>query len=512
MRPNRAVRSLRETYLEDTMKEKLRMAMVLAFGLAVLASASDRSCAQEISSVHHHYIVVDMGSLGGPGSIVFEQGTRSLNNQGTFTGAADTPNLDPNSPQNPCSAYPDGNIDPYVQHVFRWELGEKTDLGTYPGGTSSCSQWISDRGWIVGGATNGKMDLLAGYPEATATLWRNGKILNLGTLGGNESYAWSVNNLGQVVGFALNTTPDQSQGNVFAWGATQAHAFLWQNGRMQDLGTLGGPDSDALLINERGEIAGMSITSSESVDPFLWKNGKMIDLGTLGGTFGYPDMINSRGQIVGQSNLAGDQGWHPYLWENGVLKDLGTLGGSQGEARWINDAGEAAGYATFPGEQVGHATLWNEGKIIDLGATADFPCSYANGINSRGQVLGALQHCPNNAPREAFLWENGDLVNLNTLIPPGSEIVLIGANNANDRGEIVAAGTLQNGDSRAVLLIPCDDEHPNLEGCDYSLVEASNAPKPQLVQTLHAGSTLANSNKALTKTNRHRSPGVSRPD
>jgi probable HAF family extracellular repeat protein len=500
--------------MEDAMKNKIKMLAVLAFGFVALAFGAVRSYAEDKPTTHHHYIVVDMGSLGGPNSIVYEQGTRSLNNQGTFTGAADTPNLDPNSPQNPCSAYPDGIIDPYVQHVFRWESGEKTDLGTYPGGTSSCSQWISDRGWIVGGATNGKMDPLAGFPEATATLWRNGKILNLGTLGGNESYAWSVNNLGQVVGFALNTTPDQSQGNVFAWGATQAHAFLWQNGQMQDLGTLGGPDSDALVINERGQITGMSMTSSGAVDPFLWKNGKMINLGTLGGTYGYPNMINARGQIVGFSDILGDipgQG-HAFLWENGVLKDLKTLGGTASEARWINDAGEAAGYATFPGEQVVHATLWKEGKIIDLGATTDFPCSYANGINSRGQVLGALQQCPNSGPREAFLWENGDLVNLNTLIPPGSEIVLDGANNANDSGEIVAGGTLPNGDNRAVLLIPCDEEYPNLEGCDYSLVEASNAPKPQLVQTRHAGSTLANSNKPLTKTNRHRSPGVSRPD
>jgi probable HAF family extracellular repeat protein len=465
------------------MKNQRRLASIIATTLLTLAistAASAQNSVAQIHSVkHHHYIVVDMGSLGGPDSIVYEQGTRSLNNHGTFTGAADTPNLDPNSPQNPCSGYPDFTIDPYIQHVFRWERGEKTDLGTFPDGTSSCSQWISDRGWIVGGATNGKMDLLAGYPEATATLWRNGKILNLGTLGGNESYAWSVNNLGQVVGFALNTTPDQSQGNVFAWGATQAHAFLWQNGQMQDLGTLGGPDSDALLINERGEIAGMSITSSGSVDPFLWKNEKMIDLGTLGGTYGYPDMINARGQIVGFSDILGDilgQG-HAFLWENGVLKDLGTLGGTASEARWINDAGEAAGWATFSGEQVVHATLWKEGKIIDLGATADFPCSYANGINSSGQVLGALQYCPNNAPREAFLWENGDLVNLNTLIPPGSEIILGGANNANDRGEIVGGGTLPNGETHAVLLIPCDDDHPNLEGCDYSLVDADNVTK-----------------------------------
>jgi len=430
---------------------------------------------------HHHYVVLDAGLFGCPESIVYEVGIRDLNNQGTLTGCADTLNLDFNNPQNPDFVYPDFVIDPYIQHPFQSKLGEITDLGIFPGGTSGCPQWISDSGLIAGAATNGKIDPVAGFPEINAALWRNGQLLNLGAFGGNESLAWSVNSQGQVVGFAANTIPDQFAGAVsFFLSATQTHAFLWQNGRMQDLGTLGGPDSDALLINERGQIAGISITTIDpatqnpTVDPFLWENGKMIDLGTLGGTSGVPDVINNNGQVVGASNLAGDQTFHPFLWSNGVLRDLGTHGGTFGEARWINEGGEAAGYAAFPGDFVTHATLWKEGKIVDLGATTDLPCSYANGINNLGQVLGTLQLCPEViAGREAFLWEKGDLVNLNTLIPLGSQIVLIGAFNANERGEIVAEGKLLNGDLRAVLLIPCDANHPNVEGCDYRLVDAT---------------------------------------
>src|SRR5260370_37626265 len=200
----------------------------------------------------------------------------------------------------------------------------------------------------------------------------------------------------------------------------------------------------------------------------------MIDLGTVGVTSATPDAINNNGHVVGISNLAGDQTWHPFLWSNGVLKDLGTNGGSFGEARWINDGGHAAGWATLPGDFVVHATLWKEGKIVDLGATADLPCSYANGINNLGQVLGAVQHCPNViAGREALLWEEGDLVNLNTLIPLGSEIVLIQAIHANDRGGIVAEGRLVNGDLRAVLLIPSDGSTLNVAGCDYRLAYAT---------------------------------------
>jgi probable HAF family extracellular repeat protein len=509
------------------MNHKIRISMAFAVGVAVCASAPFRSSAQQTPTTHHHYVVVDAGTLGGPESIVYEPGVRSLNNRGTLSSCADTPNLDFNNPQNPAFGYPDGIIDPYIQHSFQSKRGEIEDLGTFPGGTSSCSQWISDSGWIAGSATNGKIDPVAGFPAINAALWRNGQLLNLGTFGGDESLAWSVNDQGQVVGFATNTIPDQFAGAVsFGYSATQTHAFLWQNGRMHDLGTLGGPDSDALLINERGQIAGISITTIDpatqqpTVDPFLWENGKMIDLGTLGGTSGTPDVINNKGQVVGISNLAGDQTWHPFLWSNGVLRDLGTNGGSFGEARWINDGGDAAGWATLTGDFVGHATLWKEGKIVDLGATTDLPCSYANGINNLGQVLGALQHCPDViAGREALLWEKGDLVNLNTLIPLGSEIVLIQAITANDRGEIVAEGRLLNGDLRAVLLIPCDANHPNLANCDYRLVDATLAVQvlpAQITQSLASSSAKSSPAELMARFqsltgNRHRRFGAVSP-
>jgi probable HAF family extracellular repeat protein len=71
---------------------------------------------------------------------------------------------------------------------------------------------------------------------------------------------------------------------------------------MQDLGTLGGPDAQALFINERGQIAGTSNTSTAPNpvtgvpprDPFLWENGKMLDLGTLGGAVGFVIGLNNR--------------------------------------------------------------------------------------------------------------------------------------------------------------------------------------------------------------------------
>jgi probable HAF family extracellular repeat protein len=143
-------------------------------------------------------------------------------------------------------------------------------------------------------------------------LWKHGHIIDLGTLdGGYESVAHAVNSKGQVVGLSLNTIPDPNSiiGSFYGVGFQQTRAFLWQNGVMQDLGTLGkGTNAIALLINERGQVAGDSYTSTDpspscnyrgNVFPlttggFLWEKGKMTDLGGLGGTCTLASGLNNR--------------------------------------------------------------------------------------------------------------------------------------------------------------------------------------------------------------------------
>ena len=464
------------------MKSPTWMWMTVVYLFAALAipvgMAARDNPSQNHNNKHHQYKVNDLGTLGGPQSIIFGL-TRPLSTQGVVTGCADTSTLDPNNPQNPYFGqpnYPNG-LDPYIQHTFQWEDDVLSDLGTLPGGTSSCSQWINERGLIVGGATNGAIDSLTGYPEVNAVLWKNGTIRNLGTLGGNESVAFGLNNRGQVAGFALNTVADPYT-NVLAFGATQAHAFLWQDGVMQDLGTLGGPDSIAYIVNERGQVAGASFTNSTpnpttgypTFDPFLWEDGQMLDLGTLGGTAGGTNDMNNRGQVVGQSNLAGDMTHHPFLWDKKKgLIDLGTFGGSNGAATWLNDAGEVVGVANLPGDTAHDAFLWKNGVLTDLENLGQ--TSYAWSINSRAQVVGNSR--VNSTTVHPFLWENGGpMVDLNSLVPPGSGLTLYEVWAINDRGEIAGWGQLASGDVHAILLIPCDEKHPG-ECEDYSMIEVS---------------------------------------
>ena len=325
------------------------------------------------------YSAVPLGTLGGTQSNVggFSQ---IVNSQDAMVGNADTGDLNPN--------YANYNFligqNLYIQHGVVTQHFLRQELGALPGGLNqSVPTWINANNTVVGISENGSIDPLIGIPEGVAVMWKNGQIFNLGTLGGYESVAFAVNDSDQVTGAAANTVPDPN--SFFGWG-TQTRGFFYQNGVMTDLGTLGGNDTLAYIINDAGQIAGQSGKADGSVDPFVWTNGTMKDLGGLGGTSGFVDDMNSKGQVVGGSNLAGDGVQHAFFWDGTMIHDLGSLNcGFRcdfSEAIWVNDNGDAVGYSNSP-VQTHHAVLWkNGGAITDLGTLPGDRCSRAWGINN----------------------------------------------------------------------------------------------------------------------------------
>lgn len=461
------------------MKSRLLMLGATLMLMAVAMPLRTVGQEQEHEKGHSRYKLIDMGTFGGPASNAIPV----LNNKGEMAGGSAT-----SVPGNP-TLFGNGGFDgsvPFIFHVFAWRDGDIIDLGALPPVEQDYSNpgAINNTGEIAGLSENGITDPITALPEIRAVVWKDGQIMDLGTLGGNTSAATSINDRGQVVGLAQNAVPDP-----FSSG-TETRAFVWdERSGMQDLGTLGGPDAMANFINRRGQITGAAATNSglPTFDPFLWEKDKMTDLGTLGGTFGTPNGLNDRGQVVGASNVAGDQIFHPFLWTKpGPMQDLGTFGGS-GAASAINDAGEVVGSANFAGDQVGHAFLWKKGNMMDLGTVDGDTCSVASAINAEGQIVGMSYNC-DFSTQHAVLWQNGQIIDLNTLISPNSALYLTRALAINDRGEIAGIGNppdcfFDPGCGHAFLLIPCDENHGDVEQCDNDAVNASSAAQIRPART-----------------------------
>jgi probable HAF family extracellular repeat protein len=263
--------------------------------------------------------VLSLGTLGGPFSYA-----NGLNDAGQVVGD---------------SWVDAGGTD----HAFLWQNGMMTDLGTL-GGPQSVATSINASGQVVGMADT--------TPRVShGFLWQNGVMTDLGTLGGPLSEAYGVNNADQVVGDASTAS-----------GAR--HAFLWQRGGvMTDLGTLpGGTWSIARAINGSGQVVGYGDVKVKGLKypqehAFLWQAGKMTDLGTLvtkPGEFltysSIADDVSDTGRVVGTSNyIPGDESSiHAFLWQNGVMTDLNAQipsgsGWVLDQASGINRAGQVVG-------------------------------------------------------------------------------------------------------------------------------------------------------------------------
>ena len=453
--------------------------LIFSAGLVILVAIAP--AAAQDSTFHHakhrRYKLVDIGTFGGPQGNVNPEGNGGpyINHRGVVVGQ--TQNTTPLSPTaNTFLCFPGPN----VNHAFKHVHGKTIDLGALEPSFQNCSDalGINNRGEIAGQSSISTIDPLLGTDEVRAVVWKDGTIYDLGTFGGNEASASSINNRGQVAGFALNDIPDPY--SIFGFffngssNSTQTRAFIWENGKLKDLGTLGGSDAQAFPgnINEKGQLPGVSylndiptITGLPPVHPFLWDGRKMIDMGSLGGDFGFPVQLTNRGEAIGIGLLKDDVAQHGFLWSNGVMHDLGTLGGTIGEANAINEKGEVVGDAYFPGDTVRHALLWRNGNRKDLGVLPGDICSAAWWINAQGQVIGNSGQCGFGI--RSFIWENGEIANLNDLVTPKSDVVLDEAIMIADTGEIAINGLppgCDNGDvcGHPYLLIPVGDADDDL--------------------------------------------------
>jgi probable HAF family extracellular repeat protein len=451
---------------------KLSMSRTKSFRIArigvALAVFAGPVWAQELKPEHVRYTVTDLGALqGGP----FSQATGISNND--FVSGF--------------SILPDGTT-----HAFLWtrETGMQ-DIGI-PGlggpNANSGAYGVNERGQASGGAeiTPSTQNLdpngedFCGYGThliCLAFLWHNGVMTPLPTLGGNNGEAGQINNRGEIAGNAENSTMDSTSPTPKVQ-VLQEKPVIWRNGEIKELDTFrGDPDGWAFGINDNGQVVGASgicsILNQDTVvyilsrHALLWGNGTVTDLGSLGGngTFGPGNValeLNNQSQVVGASDLKPsdmqasdpevDTNYHAFLWtrETG-MQDLHTLPG--------------------------------------VGTPLPDADSVGLGINDQGQVVGTSFDASGN-PR-AFLWQDGAMIDLNTVIPTDSPLYLLFAHGINSRGEIIGFGADSTGDIHAFLATPCDYNHAdndlrkgNLEGAVAEGDAITERPRPVLSENV----------------------------
>jgi probable HAF family extracellular repeat protein len=347
--------------------------------------------------------------------------------------------------------------------------------------------------------------------QATTVVARRYLLSDLGTLGGAQSFAYALNDAGQVTGYS------------WVAGGGSGHSFLYGGGRMTDLfplnsgevvtvgptdinnsaqiasgqvvdglylpalfdgktgtttvlGSLGkatpaGFSGVATGINEAGQAVGYSYVDGTIRHAFVYKNGVMTDIDVFGG-YSEASAINNAGLIVGFFSDQADGAAHAFVYAKGGMTDIGRLSGtdpaaSESYARDVNNHGQVVGEFLTADKKAFHAFMYRHGVFTDLGA-ANSPETSAFAINDRGQVVGTTYvpytdtcfdvrlnkevPCIKHKPH-GFLYQNGRLTDLNGLFQQGTGWEIAWAFDINNKGRIVGYGLL-NGQFRAYLLTP----------------------------------------------------------
>jgi probable HAF family extracellular repeat protein len=299
----------------------------------------------------------------------------------------------------------------------------------------------------------------------------------LGTLGGkNSSINWNgINDPGEAVGMSETSVPDPNGEDVCLFGThLTCSPFLWQNGTMFALPTVGGNNGQASAINNSGQIAGYAengiadSTCPQGVEnfmvdlPVMWDKGMAIPLPTVqGDPDGVAFGINNLGQAVGYSGTC-TAATHPVVWENNAVTQLPDLGTPGGIAFAINSHNQIVGQAVNS-NGTALAAIWQNNTVAALGGLLPGDAaSFATSINNRGQVVGSSFDSKGNWSH-GLLWQNGKMIDLNTVFPASSNLYVVNASNINESGQIAGmavemAGSHTKTIVHAFLATPVDED------------------------------------------------------
>lgn len=350
------------------------------------------------------------------------------------------------------------------------------------GGTASGGNGINNLGWVSGTST------LDNDAATHATLWVFGHPFDLHTLGApstNSGTIWPVKNERGLISGIVEVPGEDPYDEDWSCSAfipkTAGHVcrgFVWQDGEMRALPTLGGTHGFATGTNNRRQTVGWAENTVEDptcnrTSQFLqfravvWGPGRdqIRELPPLGDdSTSSATAINDRGQVAGISGICSQavgelSAIHAVIWEpDGTITDLGSLGGEAWNTPMaMNERGDVVGFANAPGTDPPtgfnyRAFLWTRqlGRMIDLGTLDDDTRAQALGINERGQVVGFSR----GAGFRGFIYEDGVMVDLNERIASGSRDTIIIAGDINDFGVITGQSVDENEVTSTFVAIP----------------------------------------------------------
>jgi probable HAF family extracellular repeat protein len=339
----------------------------------------------------------------------------------------------------------------------------------------SMAMGLNNQGWaenMDGTVAPPENSLSTSVSRGRAVIYINGRNIDLGTLGKPGANSWinwgGINDRGAAVGMSETATPDPNGEDLCGFGTfLTCVPFLWQDGHMSALPTVGGNNGQASAINNRGQVVGFAETAS--ADPtcpptpaeaaVLWDKGQAHVLPLVGtDPDGFAFGINDQGQAVGYSGNCFFAS-HAVTWKNNTVIVLQDLGGIKSNVAYvINSLGQMAGKVRSSDGSTYVAAFWQaDGALTVIGILPGDFAAFATGINNHGQVVGNTFDVNFNWTH-GFIWQNNVMTDLNTLISSDSNLSIISASNINERGEISGMASVASGPNageiHAYLLTP----------------------------------------------------------